>query len=66
MLLVGVFQLTSMAAPPSPPLKDLPKVEELKLMKDSMDPELYSEELERLLIELALKDRAIRERGSGR
>ncbi len=40
------------------------QIEELKLMKDSMDSELYAAELEELLIELALKDREIRAKGS--
>ena len=39
------------------------QIEELKLIKNSMDPELYATELERLLVELALKDREIRARG---
>ncbi len=39
----------------------------LRQMKDGMDPEVYERELEALLVELALKTRAIREReGSGR
>ena len=36
------------------------QIDELKLMKASMDPELYATELEKLLIDLALKDREIR------
>ncbi len=39
------------------------QIEELKLMKDSMNPELYATELEKLLVDLALKDREIRAKG---
>ncbi len=42
------------------------QIEELKLLKDSMDPEMYDAELEKLLIALALKDQAIRARGGDR
>jgi hypothetical protein len=37
------------------------KVESLRLMKDSMDPEKYAAELEKVVTELALKTRQIRE-----
>jgi hypothetical protein len=37
------------------------RVESLKLMKDSMDPQRYAGDLERLLTELALKTRQIRD-----
>jgi len=37
------------------------RVESLKLMKDSMEPQKYAGELEKLLTELALKTRQIRE-----
>ena len=39
------------------------QIEELKLMKASMDPELYATELEKLLVDLALKDREIHVKG---
>ena len=39
------------------------RVESLKLMKDSMDPQRYAGELEKLLTELALKTREIRAAG---
>jgi hypothetical protein len=39
------------------------RVESLKLLKDSMDPQKYATELERLLTELAVKSRQIREGG---
>jgi hypothetical protein len=38
-------------------------VESLKLLKSGMDPAKYATELERLLTELALKTRQIREAG---
>ncbi len=38
------------------------RVAELRQMKEGMDPEVYERELEALLVELALKTRAIRER----
>lgn len=41
------------------------RIEALKLRRDSMDPAAYQEEMERLLVELARTDRAIRERGGG-
>ena len=41
------------------------RIEELKLLKDSMDPEVYEAELEDLLVALALKDQAIRAKGGG-
>lgn len=41
-------------------------IEGLKLLKDSMDPELYATELEKLLISLARKGQEIRARGGGR
>ncbi len=37
------------------------EVANLRLKKDQMDPEVYERELEDLLVELALKTRAIRE-----
>jgi hypothetical protein len=37
------------------------RVESLKLMKDSMPPERYASELEKLLVDLALKSRQIKE-----
>ena len=37
------------------------RVESLRLMKDSMEPQKYSDELEKLVTELALKTRQIRE-----
>ena len=39
------------------------RVESLKLMKDSMEPQRYASELEKLLTELALKTREIRGTG---
>jgi len=42
------------------------RIEELKQIKASMDPELYDAELEKLLIELALTDQQIRAKGGGR
>jgi hypothetical protein len=39
------------------------RVESLRLLKDSMDPQRYSAELEKALTELALKSRQIREAG---
>lgn len=39
------------------------QIEQLKLIKDTMDSELYAKELETLLIALAFKDREIRARG---
>ena len=41
------------------------QIEQLKLIKDTMDSELYAKELETLLIALAFKDREIRARGGG-
>ncbi|MEC7900396.1 MAG: hypothetical protein VX385_01040 [Acidobacteriota bacterium] len=41
------------------------RIEQLRLIKDTMSPELYAKELETLLIALALKDREIRARGGG-
>ena len=41
------------------------QIEQLRLIKDTMGPDLYAEELETLLIALALKDREIRARGGG-
>lgn len=38
------------------------RVEELRRLRDGADPDQYQQELERLLIELALKSREIRER----
>jgi hypothetical protein len=37
------------------------RIEELKLLKSSMDPDKYSAELEKLATELALKTRQIKE-----
>ena len=37
------------------------QVAELRLKKDTMDPARYDEELEKLLTDLALKTRAIRD-----
>jgi hypothetical protein len=39
------------------------RVESLRLLKDSMDPQRYASELEKVLTELALKSRQIREAG---
>ena len=39
------------------------RVESLRLMKDSMEPQRYASELEKVLTELALKSRQIREAG---
>jgi peptidase C13-like protein len=39
------------------------RVESLRLLKDSMDPQRYSSELEKVLTDLALKSRQIREAG---
>jgi len=41
------------------------RIEELKALKATMDPELYDNELEKLLVELALKDQQIRAKGGG-
>ena len=41
------------------------QIEQLKLIKDTMESELYAKELETLLIALAFKDREIRARGGG-
>jgi hypothetical protein len=57
------------AAPADPALRALyderrgleRRVESLKLLKDSMEPQRYASELEKLLTELALKSRQIRE-----
>lgn len=42
------------------------RIEELRRLKDTMDPELYDAELEKLLIALARKDQEIRAKGGGR
>jgi hypothetical protein len=42
------------------------RIESLKLLKGSMDPEKYSAELEKLATELALKTRQIRQAGGGK
>ena len=42
------------------------RIEELRQLRDTMDPELYEAELEDLLLQLALVDRQIREKGGGR
>lgn len=42
------------------------EVETLKTRKEQMEPALYQQQLEALLVQLALKDREIRERGGGR
>lgn len=41
------------------------RIEELKLLKDTMTTEIYEAELETLLVALALKDQAIRAKGGG-
>jgi len=41
------------------------QIEGLKILKDSMDPELYATELEQLLVALARKGQEIRARGGG-
>ena len=41
------------------------RIEEIKQLKGTMDPEVYEAELEKLLVELALKDQAIRAKGGG-
>ncbi len=41
------------------------RVTELRAIKDTMDPERYESELEELLLELALKNREIRQREGG-
>ncbi len=41
------------------------QIEQLKLIKDTMESELYAKELETLLIALAFKNREIRARGGG-
>ena len=41
------------------------QIDQLKLIKGSMDPELYASELETLIIALALTDREIRARSGG-
>ncbi len=41
------------------------RVQALRDLRGSMDPELYQRELEALLVELALKNREIREKGGG-
>jgi hypothetical protein len=61
------------ALPSDPALRELyeerraleRRVESLRLMKDGMEPQRYSRELERVLTELALKTRQIREKESG-
>ncbi|MFV1988147.1 MAG: C13 family peptidase [Gemmatimonadota bacterium] len=40
-------------------------IAELRRLKDSMDPAVYDAELERLVLDLAAKNRAIRNRGGG-
>lgn len=42
------------------------RIEELRQLKDTMDPELYESELEDLLLELAVTDQQIRAKGGGR
>lgn len=42
------------------------RIEELRRLKDTMDPELYETELEDLLLELAVTDQQIRAKGGGR
>jgi hypothetical protein len=39
------------------------RIEELRRLKDTMDPELYDAELQKLLVELALIDQSIRAKG---
>lgn len=41
------------------------RLEELRRLKDTMDPELYESELEDLLLELARTDQQIRDKGGG-
>jgi hypothetical protein len=41
------------------------RIEELRQIKATMDPEVYDAELEKLLVELALIDRQIRAKGGG-
>ena len=41
------------------------RVQALCDLRDSMDPEVYQKQLEDLLVELALKNREIREKGGG-
>ncbi len=41
------------------------RVQALRDLRDSMDPDVYQRELEALLLELALKNREIREKGGG-
>ena len=41
------------------------RIEELRRIKETMDPEVYMTELEALLVDLALTERAIREKGGG-
>jgi hypothetical protein len=61
------------AAPADPELQRLyeeqrqlrVRIEELKALKATMDPDLYDDELEKLLVELALKDQEIRAKGGG-
>ena len=53
MLLVGVFQLTSMAAPTSPPLKDLPRVSptvKSELEQFSADKLKHTETVEKVVL----------------
>ncbi len=41
------------------------RIDELRAMRDALPPERYTEQLEALLVELALKNREIRARGGG-
>ncbi len=69
-LSLGTFE-SAEAPPEDPKLRALiderraleRRVESLRLMKDSMEPQRYASELERVLTELALKSRQIREAG---
>ena len=74
MFLDGFMNPLNTATPPQVPDSSLralyveqrelrERIEQLRLIKDTMDPELYAKELETLLIALALKDREIRARG---
>jgi hypothetical protein len=71
--LLSLGSPASDALPADPALRELyeerraleRRVESLRLMKDGMEPQRYSRELERVLTELALKTRQIREKESG-
>lgn len=69
MLSLGTPKAAEPAAPSDPALRAMyderraleRRVESLKLLKESMEPQRYAGELEKLLTELALKSRQIRE-----